>query len=139
MPDVNNNETEDDPALGALETDIMKLVWDADWVAVRDIYERLRLQRSIAYTTVMTVMTRLYDKGMLDRRKVDRAYVYQAKQTRMQVARNFMRKLVERMFDGQKSDALAALLEGNEELDKSELEAMKKQLDDVERTRKPKK
>jgi predicted transcriptional regulator len=59
--------------LGDLECEIMELVWKkADpTVTVRDIYENLRQQRQIAYTTVMTTMVRLAEKGLL--KIVDRA------------------------------------------------------------------
>lgn len=59
--------------MGDLEVDIMELVWKkADpTVTVRDIYDVLRQQRQIAYTTVMTTMVRLAEKGLL--RIVDKA------------------------------------------------------------------
>lgn len=120
------------PGLGALETDVMKVVWEGDWIAVRDVYERLRLERSIAYTTVMTVMGRLHEKGLLERRQEGRTYLYQARQTRLQVARSFMRKLLDRLFDGRKADAVAALLDAGEKLDEAELGEIRKALADVE-------
>ena len=53
--------------LGDLECEIMELVWKKanPTVTVRDIYELLRQQRQIAYTTVMTTMVRLAEKGLL--------------------------------------------------------------------------
>lgn len=59
--------------LGDLECEIMELVWKKanPTVTVRDIYENLRQQRPIAYTTVMTTMVRLAEKGLL--RIVDKA------------------------------------------------------------------
>lgn len=59
--------------LGDLECEIMELVWKKSnpTVTVRDIYESLRQQRPIAYTTVMTTMVRLAEKGLL--RIVDKA------------------------------------------------------------------
>jgi predicted transcriptional regulator len=59
--------------LGDLECEIMELVWKKanPTVTVRDIYDSLRQQRQIAYTTVMTTMVRLSEKGLL--RIVDRA------------------------------------------------------------------
>jgi predicted transcriptional regulator len=54
--------------LGDLECEIMELVWRKanPTVTVRDIYESLRQQRPIAYTTVMTTMVRLAEKGLLN-------------------------------------------------------------------------
>src|SRR5215468_4879562 len=59
--------------LGDLEVEIMELVWKKanPTVTVRDIYELLRQRRPIAYTTVMTTMVRLAEKGIL--RIVDKA------------------------------------------------------------------
>ena len=59
--------------LGDLECEIMELVWKkaAPTVTVREIYDILRHERQIAYTTVMTTMVRLAEKGLL--RIVDRA------------------------------------------------------------------
>ncbi len=59
--------------LGDLECEIMELVWKKanPTATVRDIYDSLRQQRQIAYTTVMTTMVRLSEKGLL--RIVDRA------------------------------------------------------------------
>lgn len=122
----------EEPGLGELETDVMKVIWQSNWVAVRDVYERLRLERTIAYTTVMTVMGRLHEKGLLARRQEGRTYHYQAKQTRLEVARGFMRKLLERMFDGRKADAMAALLDSADRIDDAELGEIKRQISNLE-------
>jgi predicted transcriptional regulator len=64
--------------LGELELAIMQVVWARGDVAVRQVYEALQSQRSIAYTTVMTVMSRLAQKGILATRKQGKAYYYHA-------------------------------------------------------------
>ena len=58
----------------------MDVLWDQGAVNVRDVVERLG--RPLAYTTVMTTLDRLYKKGLLTRRKNDRAFVYSAALTR---------------------------------------------------------
>jgi len=66
---------------GPLESDVMDAVWRAARpVAVREVVDDLNRSRSepLAYTTVMTVMSRLADKDALGRRKVGRGYVYEA-------------------------------------------------------------
>ena len=62
--------------LGDLEADIMSIVWEKGWTTVQDVKDALEPRRALAYTTVMTVMTRLADKGMLARQKKGRAYTY---------------------------------------------------------------
>ena len=61
-----------------LEADIMDEVWSRNWDAfsVRDALEILQEGRDIAYTTVMTTVKRLFDKGLLDRHKEGRRYIY---------------------------------------------------------------
>ncbi|BFV58588.1 BlaI/MecI/CopY family transcriptional regulator [Kitasatospora sp. CMC57] len=64
--------------LGELENDIMTRVWQ--WnrpVTVREVLQDLRSEREIAYTTVMTVLDKLFRKGWLRREQVGRAYVYE--------------------------------------------------------------
>ncbi|MBN9395154.1 MAG: BlaI/MecI/CopY family transcriptional regulator [Candidatus Melainabacteria bacterium] len=53
--------------LGDLECEIMELVWKLaqPTVTVRDVFNALRKEREIAYTTVMTTMVRLSEKGLL--------------------------------------------------------------------------
>jgi len=66
---------------GPLESEVMDAVWRAARpVAVREVIDDLNEARSepLAYTTVMTVMSRLAEKDVLSRRKVGRGYVYEA-------------------------------------------------------------
>ncbi len=66
---------------GPLESEVMDAVWRAgEPVVVREVVDELNERRaeSLAYTTVMTVMSRLADKEVLARRKVGRGYVYEA-------------------------------------------------------------
>jgi predicted transcriptional regulator len=60
--------------LGHLENTVMEILWAHGEGAVRDVIERL--ERPLAYTTVMTTLDRLFKKGMLERRKEERAFVY---------------------------------------------------------------
>jgi predicted transcriptional regulator len=83
--------------MGDLEVEIMELVWKKanPTVTVRDIYEQLRQKRPIAYTTVMTTMVRLAEKGIL--RIVDKAGLancYTPEQSREEFIRNIVNKIM---------------------------------------------
>lgn len=68
---------------GQLERAIMDVVWAGDRpYLVREVRERLRYGRPVAYTTVMTVMTILHGKGVLRREKQGRAWRYWPAETR---------------------------------------------------------
>ena len=69
--------------LGSLEREVMAVVWNLDEVSVRDACARLK--SSVAYTTVMTTMDRLFKKGLLARRKAGRAFLYRAAATREEI------------------------------------------------------
>jgi predicted transcriptional regulator len=62
------------PRLGPLEANIMEILWSWHELSVRGVVHKL--ERPLAYTTVMTTLDRLYKKGLLDRRKCDRAFHY---------------------------------------------------------------
>ncbi|MEU8403957.1 BlaI/MecI/CopY family transcriptional regulator [Nonomuraea sp. NPDC048892] len=65
--------------LGELESTIMDRMWAIKRPAsVRDVLEHLQQERTLAYTTVMTVMDKLHTKGLLKRQPVGRAYIYEA-------------------------------------------------------------
>ena len=63
--------------LTPLELDIMKAVWRKPPITVRDVQESIRPGRHLAYTTVMTIMDRLYHKGSLKRTLQARTYLYE--------------------------------------------------------------
>lgn len=90
------------PTLTQHELEIMKIIWRLERATVRDVYEALLERRKIAYTSVMTTMNTLEEKGHLVRRTVagDRAYIYAAARPQKQVIRAMVREFVNRVFDG---------------------------------------
>lgn len=78
---------------GDLEAVIMHRVWDHDGpVTVRDLFDELRGERSIAYTTVMSTMDNLHRKGWLDRERDGKAYRYTAVASREEYSARLMRE-----------------------------------------------
>ena len=81
---------------GELEVVVMHVLWSRDGSAtVRDVLEELRRTRSIAYTTVMTVMDNLYRKGFLAREMQGRAWRYEPVKTREQFTADLMVEVLE--------------------------------------------
>jgi predicted transcriptional regulator len=68
--------------LGSLEREVMDVVWRTDEVTVRDVQSRL--ERPVAYTTVMTTLDRLFKKGFVVRTRAGRAFTYRASRSREQ-------------------------------------------------------
>jgi predicted transcriptional regulator len=63
-------------ALGELEAEVMDCLWETPKSSVKDVWENLSRQRALAYTTIMTTMDRLYQKGLLQRVKAGKAFLY---------------------------------------------------------------
>jgi predicted transcriptional regulator len=101
------------PTLTPQELPIMKVVWKLETATVRDVYEALRESRRIAYTTVMTMMRILEDKGYLTKTLVERAHVYAPATPRQQVLGGMVRDFVERVFDGAPGGLLLHLAKDN--------------------------
>jgi BlaI family transcriptional regulator, penicillinase repressor len=78
---------------------------------VREIHERLAERRPRAYTTIMTIMDRLTRKGIVDRRKAGRAYIYRANLSVEDARATALSQVVENFFGGSK-EALKAQLDG---------------------------
>ena len=66
--------------LGRLEFQLMQILWSRGESSVREVAHKL--ERHLAYTTVMTTLDRLYKKGLLSRRMQNRAFLYSARMTR---------------------------------------------------------
>ena len=99
----------------------MKVVWQKGDVTVRDVYETLLARRRIAYTSVMTMMKILTEKGHLKRRCDERAFIYRATRPEAAVVRSMVREFVNRVFDGSAQPLLVQLVKDRrlteEELD----------------------
>ena len=96
-----------DSRLGALEREVMAVVWKAGAISVREACERL--DASVAYTTVMTTMDRLFKKRLLARRKVGRAFVYSAAATRDEMEGAVASELVQSLLQRQGGETLPLL------------------------------
>ena len=84
--------------LTPLELDIMKAVWRRPPITVREVQESIRPTRQLAYTTVMTIMDRLYHKGFLTRTLKSRAHYYEPAIEYMKVREEAVDVLIKSFF-----------------------------------------
>ncbi len=120
------------PTLTPQELAIMKVVWRLEKPAtVRDVYEALRKHRAVAYTTVMTMMNILEEKGYLKKARVEKAYLYRPSKPRHQVVGAMVRDFVDRVFDGA-SNALLLHLAKDERLSDRERKAIARMLEEMD-------
>lgn len=96
--------------LGELEAVVMDRLWAVGGAAtVREIFDHLVTQRSIAYTTVMSTMDNLFHKGFLTRERIGRAYRYHACASRAQYRARLMQDALGK--DGEREAVLAHFVE----------------------------
>jgi len=87
--------------MGEAELEVLKALWELGPTTVREVMNHLHgTGRRVAYTTVLTFLTRLEQKGYVASDKSEQAYVYRACLSRHRVTRSRLRALVEDLYDG---------------------------------------
>ncbi|MGB7282107.1 MAG: BlaI/MecI/CopY family transcriptional regulator [Candidatus Acidiferrum sp.] len=117
------------PVLGALEQELMEILWSRGESSVREVV--LKLTRPLAYTTVMTTLDRLFKKGLLDRHKSDRAFVYSPSFSRQGWERKRAGNLVAGFLSGPNTSRellLSCLLDAVGEHDATLLDELEKKI-----------
>lgn len=94
--------------MGRLESAVMEILWKIGQSTVHDVVARL--DRPLAYTTIMTTLDRLYKKGLLERRKLDRAFLYEPKFSRADWERKRADEFLSSFLAGPKPDLLVSCL-----------------------------
>jgi len=122
------NET---PKLTNAELEIMHVVWELDGATVREVHERLNQRRALAYTTVMTMMNILDEKGHLTRHKQGRAYRYEPVRPKSQVISGMVDDFVGKVFEGSARPLVLGLVK-DRKLSEKDLEEIARLIKDVE-------
>ena len=117
--------------LGETEMEILHHVWELGEATVAEVQELILSERKVAYTTVMTIMKNLNDKGYLKYRKEGVTFVYSAAQEPENVQFNLISKLIEKVFKGSPS-ALVHTLVKNENLTDKDRAEIKKLINGME-------
>ncbi len=94
------------------ELEVLQLLWESESLTVRQVMDRLNEQRPRAYTSVMSLLNVMADKGMLVREPDGRAFKYRVADSREKTLGNLVNDLVSRAFDGSKTALVAQLLDG---------------------------
>jgi predicted transcriptional regulator len=110
--------------LGETELDVLNIVWELKEASVSDVRERILSYREVAYTTIMTVMKNLADKGLLSYVQQGNSYVYSAKRPAEDVRRTMLKDLLTNVF-GDSPLALVQTLVKDESVSPEELEEIK--------------
>lgn len=96
--------------LGELEAEVMGHMWEIEKATVQHIVQLINRQRPIAYTTVMTVMGHLVDKGLLTRTVEGKKYIYRVAQNKDEFLRNTSQNMVRSLLHDFENMAIAGFL-----------------------------
>jgi predicted transcriptional regulator len=117
---------------GSLQAEVMRTVWELSEATVDDVRAAQPRSRRAAYTTVQTVMNRLLERGLLERERRGKAFVYRARYKESElVARSLRERLAGASADARRV-ALLRLIEG---LEPDELDALARYTNRVRRER----
>ncbi len=117
--------------LGELEVEIMEHMWQRGEATVRDIATVIQAKRQVAYTTIMTVMVHLAEKGLLSRTPLDKkTHLYSVALTEAQFLARASQSMVDILVADFGDLALAQFLEAVEQVDPRRLEEMRKRLEE---------
>ena len=109
---------------GELELSILQTVQKLGRATVRDVYASLGSGGS--YTTVMTVMSRMADKGELMREKEGKQYFYWIESTNHAPSKNILQRIQNKIFGGKSTAMVSYLLEADQEISDQELAEIEK-------------
>lgn len=115
--------------LGELETEIMEVIWKLKNASVREVLDNFKKHKKVAYTTVMTVMTRLASKGVL-KRKLDEsgAFIYTPVQDKEGFLAISSRKIIKNLINEFGEVAVAQFIDAVEHSDLKDLAEWQKKL-----------
>lgn len=112
-----------------LELMILKILWDAAPLPVRDIRQALaRIGRDIAHTSVITTLNTMVGKRYLKRKQEGKAYLFSPRLARRDVCQKMLADVVERVFDGSASAVMLSLFDRTD-IDPAELKELRRQID----------
>jgi predicted transcriptional regulator len=119
--------------LGELEADIMEILWTHGPATVREVHERLNENRPLAYTTVMTVMSRLATKGLLAKTKDGAAFTYKAATSRDEFTAESVRSVIQGLLKDFSKPAMSQFVDSLR--DRNELEELERLLGEEKKKR----
>ncbi len=117
--------------LGELESEIMAVVWDQkEAISVKTVTDILQRKRKIAYTTIMTIMGRLVEKGLLKRKPLGKAYAYQAAYSKDKFLTKVTRQIINNFVSSFGEVAIAHFAEEVERIPEAKKRELLKMLKD---------
>lgn len=133
--ELMNDQTESvtlSTSVGELEASVLAALWDGGELATPDVFNAVGKPRALAYTTILTVLQRLYRKGLVSRRGAGKAHVYSPAMSRERFSERRGEVLASAMI-GLGSAGLSAFLAEASRLDPGFMGNLRSQLQELDR------
>ncbi|MCB1052358.1 MAG: BlaI/MecI/CopY family transcriptional regulator [Acidobacteria bacterium] len=122
-------------SLGPLETEVLELIWQHGPMTVREVLEALPPEPKRAYTTVMTILSRLAEKSLLTREKEGNGFRYHPATDKASFEMDNAKRIFSSLFSGFGRHAIQPLVESLDNLDSKDLEKLEAQIQHLRKQR----
>lgn len=118
---------------GPLESKIMNILWDGSELTIKNVQQKLEQEKAVNFNTVMTVMNRLVDKGVLQKRTEGRSSLYRPILSKDQFFETQSKELTHELIEEFGSLAVSQMLDVLEEVDQNLLEKLEQKLKELKK------
>jgi predicted transcriptional regulator len=122
-------------SISNLEADIMKIVWERKKVTVREVHEymlRIEIESKkegfIPYTTVMSTMTTLAEKGLLKQDKSSKTYIYSAAVNNRELSKSIIRSVADKLLEESSRKIISSFFEDTPDVSAESIEKLLKEI-----------
>ena len=124
-------------SISNLEAEIMKIVWDREQATVREVHESM-LKKEVGikesgftpYTTVMSTMTHLADRGVLQQKRIGKTFVYTAAVDKEELSRSLIETVADTLLEGASKQLIFKFLSDAQQLSTEKIEKLIEKLDE---------
>lgn len=122
-------------SLGELEQQIMDIVWERKQCSAREVLTKLEKNKKLAYTTVATILQRLYEKGLVKRTDDNSGYIYSPKLSKESYSRNIARSFLKKFINSFGDTAIASFAQSVDKLPTKKREYFLKLLEEHDKNK----
>ena len=122
-------------SISNLEADIMKIVWERKKVTVREVHEymlRIEIESKqegfIPYTTVMSTMTTLAEKGLLKQDKSSKTYIYSAAVNNRELSKSIIKSVADKLLEESSKKIISNFFEDSHNVSTESIEKLLKEI-----------
>ena len=118
---------------GPLEANIMEYLWDKDEQSIKAVQQSLEVDKPINFNTVMTVMNRLVEKGILEKRSEGRLSLFRPVQSKEEFFEEQSKKLTENLLDEFGGSVISHMLDAMKDADQGLIEKLEQKIQSLKK------